>query len=117
MLKIEYDREDEAKCLICCDGYGYDDDDIMFCDYCNAPTHQSCYGSELMQMKPESKIFSVSSLVIVNSDFDEWYCQRCQQLQLGFKTMTEMRCFFCPELKGIIKFDHKNGIWVKFFII
>ena len=43
------DNEINAKCDICLDGDMYinknqDEDQLLFCDGCNAVTHQSCYG-------------------------------------------------------------------------
>ncbi len=31
-------------CAACLDGTVYDDNNIMFCDNCDVPVHQSCYG-------------------------------------------------------------------------
>ena len=37
--------EEVALCAICQDGEWEDDDQAVFCDQCNMPVHQSCYGS------------------------------------------------------------------------
>lgn len=53
---MEFDSSEDTACCICCDEETYENDEIYYCDLCNAPTHQTCYGSELVVKKPEGKI-------------------------------------------------------------
>ena len=41
---IEEDYEDDQPCACCIDGTVYDDNEILLCDKCDVPVHQSCYG-------------------------------------------------------------------------
>ena len=36
--------EDEDRCACCLDGTVYDNNEILLCDKCDVPVHQSCYG-------------------------------------------------------------------------
>ena len=38
--------EDEDLCACCLDGTVYDNNEILLCDKCDVPVHQSCYGVE-----------------------------------------------------------------------
>ena len=42
--KFEQEEEDEDLCACCLDGTVYDDNEILLCDKCDVPVHQSCYG-------------------------------------------------------------------------
>lgn len=72
--------------------------DIIFCDFCNVPVHYKCYGSELIE--------SISS-VSVDKD---WYCQRCDKLLKNQWDFRSIKCVFCPEIKGSLKFFN-NIFW------
>lgn len=39
----EIDEEDDV-CACCLDGNVYDDNEILLCDKCDVPVHQTCYG-------------------------------------------------------------------------
>ena len=59
--------DEEAECIICLEHDGYEDDAIVFCDLCNSSFHQSCFGSELLNLSEddesiflEKKIFLIS---------------------------------------------------------
>ncbi len=58
---IPYENEDEIQCDICLDPDHEDDDQIVMCDLCNAATHQSCYGGNLLN----------------NIPIGTWFCDRC----------------------------------------
>jgi hypothetical protein len=46
---IDRENEEDACCDICLtDTYDDKNDKIFYCDGCNAATHQSCYGRDLL---------------------------------------------------------------------
>jgi hypothetical protein len=49
--------------------------------------HQSCYGGEVLNDLP----------------INEWFCQRCRFIKNEKRDTNSIRCYFCPEIKGIIK--------------
>lgn len=74
--------------MICLDGEGTEEDEIMFCDMCGSAFHQTCYGSEVRDKLP---------------DGDNWYCHRCCYLMENDLPPEAVICRFCPQLKGPIK--------------
>jgi hypothetical protein len=61
-LTVSDEADDELQgCNVCGDGTSDDLNQILFCDGCNVPIHQHCYGVDLI---PEG----------------EWFCQRCELL-------------------------------------
>ena len=57
----ENNINNDISCDICIGMDDDSDDEIVVCDGCNAATHRSCYGAELLSKVPEG----------------DWYCQRC----------------------------------------
>ena len=54
--RIYMDSNNEEKDVLCdiCLEYEYEDnDEIIFCDLCNAAAHRTCYGSELIDSIPQ----------------------------------------------------------------
>jgi hypothetical protein len=39
---------DDVCCNICLSGEVFEDDEIVFCDICNVPVHQTCYGVDIV---------------------------------------------------------------------
>ena len=39
-----YDAEDDVLCQVCFGGESEENNQILYCDRCNVPVHQSCYG-------------------------------------------------------------------------
>jgi hypothetical protein len=73
-------REDQdAKCSVCNSGDYEEEDLIVFCDNCNLPVHQSCYGIELI---PE----------------ESWICYPCRVYG-----HSNIKCWLCPQLGGALK--------------
>jgi PHD-finger len=70
------DRDDPsaAVCAVCGDGNSHDGNPVVFCERCNVPVHQTCYGIDAL---PEG----------------EWLCWPC--LMYGAR-----RCTFCGMLDG-----------------
>eukprot|EP00124_Ichthyophonus_hoferi_P002227 Ihof_evm7s143 gene=Ihof_evmTU7s143 len=79
--------DDEAVCCICNDGDTEPGNAILFCDSCNIPVHQDCYGVPYI---PEGL----------------WLCRRCQFAPTGVVT-----CILCLSRSGAFK-QTENGRWV-----
>jgi len=45
-----YKTDLDIACLVCLDGESFEGDDIFMCDLCNSGFHQSCFGSELLDI-------------------------------------------------------------------
>ena len=60
------DKNDDIICDICLNDDDFHDDEIVICDFCNAATHQSCYGGELKERLPAGD--------------QPWHCARCKEL-------------------------------------
>ena len=71
---------------MCFDRYSYENNEILFCDKCNIPVHQLCYGVEKI---PEG----------------EWYCSPCS------KKAKNVECCLCPCAGGGFK-STTDGRWV-----
>ena len=89
--KIRIDQnnnEDDIICDVCLDDDDDENNEIVICDLCLVATHQSCYGSELLQSVPQGS----------------WYCARCRDLLANrSKPCTEIQCILCPKIDGVMK--------------
>lgn len=84
-----------GSCQVCMSEDQLANDYIITCEICRSCIHQSHYGSELLNQSPEI-----------------WQCERCRYFTEN--GVEEIKCSFCPNLRGIMKqylFDNKK-IWV-----
>lgn len=91
-IKIHENEEDQDNivCDVCLEGDDAEGDEIVICELCLAATHQSCYKGEIERQLPAAD--------------QPWYCARCTVLVNDkSKKANEIQCFFCPDLKGIMK--------------
>lgn len=72
-------EEPDTTCVICDDGDCENTNAIVFCDGCNIPVHQDCYG-------------------IPNIPEGQWLCRKCVAVGGGVPT-----CIFCPNSEGAFK--------------
>ncbi|KAI3379968.1 hypothetical protein SNEBB_007322 [Seison nebaliae] len=73
-------------CSVCLDGECYNSNVIIFCDICNIPVHQDCYGVPLV---PQG----------------QWLCKRCIVSPASL-----VRCVLCPNMFGAMK-QTVEGYW------
>eukprot|EP01112_Ceratiomyxa_fruticulosa_P018973 TRINITY_DN6142_c0_g2_i1.p1 TRINITY_DN6142_c0_g2~~TRINITY_DN6142_c0_g2_i1.p1 ORF type:complete len:585 (+),score=114.24 TRINITY_DN6142_c0_g2_i1:158-1912(+) len=87
----EGDDDFDVACCICSDK-GFDEDNlIVFCENCNIPVHQLCYGIDDI---PEH----------------EWYCRVCQERPK--KGFTEPECAICGISGGAMKRSTERNTWI-----
>ncbi|CAM9709661.1 unnamed protein product, partial [Heterosigma akashiwo] len=77
-------------CNVCGDSVSYEDNCILFCDKCNVPVHQFCYG---LSNLPEAD--------------EDWYCQVCAS---GSASAARERCCVCGRPGGAFK-RTVDGAW------
>lgn len=78
--------KEKSCCRVCKNAYN-ENDKIIKCFQCLQEVHHKCYGSELIEETPVG----------------EWYCQKCKYLIENCKEEDSIKCYFCPNLKGIMK--------------
>jgi hypothetical protein len=71
------DAGEDDSCAVCSIPHSYDDDQILFCDGCNVPVHQRCYG---VAEVPEG----------------DWFCYTCASDEKKQDPQWQPRCILCP---------------------
>ncbi|XP_071942117.1 PHD finger protein 14-like [Antedon mediterranea] len=91
-------KHDAIKVLICdvCLGeVSKDNDEIIECDNCGIPVHESCYGDDSED----------TSSVETDSSTEPWFCDLCKA------GIDKPSCELCPNTGGIFK-ETDAGKWV-----
>ncbi|CDW90174.1 phd zinc finger-containing protein [Stylonychia lemnae] len=81
------DVDEDIHCDVCLEFEQEDDDQIIICELCNVACHQQCYGSELL----------------AGLTTESWYCQRCKTIKDNNVKCDDIKCFLCPDIKGLMK--------------
>ncbi|KAI0989435.1 hypothetical protein GJ496_006893 [Pomphorhynchus laevis] len=84
--------DEEAVCAVCLDDDCNNSNAILFCDRCNIPVHQDCYGVPFIPT-------------------GEWICQKCM-----YSPSCEQMCQLCFSSKGALK-QTVDGQWVHILCI
>ena len=77
--------EEQSMCSVCGVGDSWDEDQILFCDECNVPVHQACFGAGAREV-PEG----------------DWFCDTCRLGKVTGKKI-KAECIFCPQPSGVLK--------------
>lgn len=81
----ENNINDDIACDVCIGMDDDSDDEIVVCDGCNAASHRSCYGKELIYTMP--------------AEDQDWYCERCKKIeQHDDWPLSKIKCIFCDDL-------------------
>lgn len=93
---------EDAVCMVCFDGISKDNNNILFCDGCNASLHQACYGVAEI---PEGDFFCdrCRHVLLMTED--------CDQKPPPYKIVEMVKCCLCPQYHGGIK-PTEDGHWV-----
>uniref|UniRef100_A0A1I7YJG0 PHD-type domain-containing protein n=1 Tax=Steinernema glaseri TaxID=37863 RepID=A0A1I7YJG0_9BILA len=86
-IEVRKEVDPNAVCCICFDGDTEDNNHIIFCDLCNIPVHQTCYGVPLIPA-------------------GDWFCRRC-----SISRTTIVKCVLCGRSSGAFKLT-ENALWV-----
>ena len=87
--------ENDTICGICFDGESTEKNPIVFCERCNLPLHQSCYG-------------------IKNIPDGDYFCDRClyiERMMVGSAVRVDPKCMYCPVKAGAMKCT-ENREWI-----
>lgn len=97
----EKDAHEDTVCMVCFDGSSSEGNSIIFCDGCNSPAHQNCYG-------------------IMDIPEGDYFCDRCRAVQTlaeEYDDLSEVcvikdvyRCCLCPVYHGAMK-PTTDGRW------
>ncbi|XP_033099268.1 PHD finger protein 14-like [Anneissia japonica] len=74
-------------CAVCLGEVSKDNDEIIECDNCGIPVHESCYGDDSED----------SSSVETESSTEPWFCDVCKA------GVVNPSCELCPNIGGIFK--------------
>ena len=94
----EQDVEEDEVCDVCCEGYSDASNALIFCDGCDLPVHQACYG-------------------VAEIPTGEWLCDPCAAssrtaLSAGGKKQRKEKapaCALCPVAGGALKPTVEGG--------
>lgn len=81
------EEQDDDLCACCLEGTVYDDNNIIYCDGCDVPVHQQCYG---ITQVPEGS----------------WLCNPCNEQS------TTALCDLCKRPGGALRSTDVSGKWV-----
>jgi len=95
-LQVQLQEQvDDTICGICFDGESTEKNPIVFCETCDLPLHQSCYGIKDI---PEG----------------DYFCDRCLYIErqmIGSSVRVDPECSCCPVKKGAMKIT-EEGTWI-----
>ncbi|TKR87477.1 hypothetical protein L596_011868 [Steinernema carpocapsae] len=86
-LGVRKEEDPDAVCCVCMDGETDDQNQIIFCDLCNIPVHQDCYGVPYVPA-------------------GEWFCRRCT-----LSPSIRVKCIMCGQRGGAMK-QTSDSQWV-----